>query len=174
VMDQRTTALFQQNGFAPERRIVRMVVSADAYRPPVSREALQLRRSSRISSDPQVIIYQDAHRASSQSHLDIEHYRLVDRGGQDLSSLNFWFSDPEAEVMSPSRAILDISGAHERGRLEPAEGYLTAALIQSLAERSVDTVETAVDSDKTELIAQLEKLQFYREDEGVCWKKPLV
>ncbi len=75
----------------------------------------------------------DPRHAAGMSHLDVESHHLYDRGGNKLASVNLWLSDPEAEVMSPSLAILDIAEAHQRGSLEPAESYLIGVLVQSLA-----------------------------------------
>jgi hypothetical protein len=171
VHDSRTTSLLQQAGFAPRCSVVRMTASVDGYRPPISRETLQLRRTSQVQVDR--FIPRDSRQASGLSHFDVETHRLVDRGGQELARVKLWLSDPEAEVMSPSMVILDIAAAHEQGRLEPAERYLVGTVIQSLAQRRIQTVETAVDKDKTELLSQLRTLVFKEADEGVCWEKAI-
>ena len=170
--DVRTTTLLQQSGYSPQRSVLRMAASALSYRPPVSREALQLRRTSQLRVG--AYTYSDSRLASCMSHLDIEQHRLVDRSGQELARVNLWVSDPEAEVMSPSMVILDIAQAHQRGHLDPAESYLIGALVQSLAQRRIQRIETAVDSDKTELIGQLQRLHFQTHDEGVRWAKSLT
>ena len=167
--DYRTTGILQQAGFTPMTPIFRMLANVPGYRPAVSREALQFRRSAKVefqtelSSDPRV--------AAGLSHVDVEQVSLTSADGQQLASVRVWLSDPEAEVMSPTTAILDLKQQHDRGRLEPAESYLIGALIQSLAQRNIQTVETAVDGDKTELLDQLQKLQFPTVDEGMCWQK---
>lgn len=170
--DTRTTELLQQSGYSPQRSALRMTVSTHGYRPPVSREALQFRRTSQVQSG--AFIHRDSRHSSGMSHLDMELHRLVDRGGHQLAQVNLWVSDPEAEVMSPSMVILDIAEAHQRGQLEPGESYLIGTLVQSLAQRRIGTVETAVDSDKTELVAQLQSLHFRIVDEGTCWVKSLT
>ena len=109
--------------------------------------------------------------AASLGHLDIESAELLERGGSSLSAVSIWFSDPEAEVMSPSTAILDLQRQHENGSLIPADSYLIGALVHSLNQRNIQTVETAIDSDRTELIDQLQTLQFRVVDEGTCWTK---
>ncbi len=171
VADLRTTALLQQFGYLPKRSFVRMTASVHGYRPPVSREMLQFRRSSRI--DHRTFTHQNPRHASGLSHLDVEVHRLLDRGGQQLADVKLWFSDPEAEVMSPSMVILDIASAHDRGQLEPVERYLIGTLVQSLGQRRIESVETAVDRDQTELVEQLSSLHFRITDEGVCWEKSL-
>jgi hypothetical protein len=169
--DTRVTSLLQRSGFSPRQSALRMMVSTNAYRPPVSRDALQLRRTSQIQTS--MFKHPDPRHAAGMSHLDVESHYLYDRGGSKLASVNLWLSDPEAEVMSPSLAILDIAEAHQRGSLEPVESYLIGVVVQSLAQRQVSSVESAVDSEKTELLSQLQTLNFRIVDEGVCWEKSL-
>ena len=106
--------------------------------------------------------------------MDIESAELQERGGSTVASVSIWFSDPEAEVMSPSTAILDLKRQHTQGSLQPAEAYLIGALIHSLNQRSIQIVETSVDRDQLELIEQLQTLQFKVVDEGSCWEKTLA
>ena len=169
--DIRVTSVLQRCGYSPEKTVVRLTASTTAYRPPVSRDALQLRRSSRVQATP--LIHPDPRRAAGMSHLDIETHFLFDRGGSQLAQVNLWLSDPEAEVMNPSLSILDIAEAHRRGNLDAAESYLIGTLIQSLAPRRIQSVETAVDSDKTELLSQLQTLRFQIVEEGILWEKSL-
>jgi hypothetical protein len=172
VVDARTGTLLQQSGFAPWLKVTRMAASTFSYRPRVSREALQLRRTSEVRSD--VFRHSDSRHAAGMSHLDIEIHRLLNGNEDELARVNLWVSDPEAEVMIPSMAILDIQDAHQRGQLDGAESYLIGAMVQSLGQRRIDTVQTVVDSDKVELVEQLQSLQFRAFDEGVCWTKSLV
>ena len=111
--------------------------------------------------------------AASLGHVDVESAELRERGGAVLATVSIWFSDPEAEVMSPSAAILDLNPQHVRGSLSPSESYLIGALVHSLNQRNIQTVETAIDSDRAELIEQLQSLQFKVVDEGTCWSKTL-
>ena len=70
-------------------------------------------------------------------------------------------------------AILDIAEAGQRGSLKPAESYLIGVLVQSLGQRRINTVETAVDSDQTDLLSQLQTLYFRVADQGAAWEKSL-
>ena len=108
------------------------------------------------------------------SHLDVETQCLIDRSGRTLASVNLWLSDPEAEVMRPSAMILDISDAQARGRLDPAESYLVGTVIQAASLRNILTVETSVNEDQTDLLCQLEMLQFRASARGVCWELRLA
>ena len=167
--DYRTSSLLQQAGYTPGMAHFRMLARVDQYRPPVNRAALQLRRTSRLSCRP--IIPQEKRLAACLAHVDLESAELLDQLGSPIASVLIWFSDPEAEVMSPTTAILDLKAQHEQGRLLAAESYLIGALVHSLNQRNIQTVETAIDGDRTELIEQLQKLQFKVVDEGTCWEK---
>jgi hypothetical protein len=171
VIDRRLSTLLGQSGFEPISRVTQMIASTIAYRPPVSREGLQFRRSTEIRSEN--FYYSDRRSAASMSHLDVEVHRLVNRSESELARVQLWSSDPEAEIMRPSMAILNIAEAHQRGRLDVAESYLIGALVQSLAGHHIDTVETVIDSDKLDLIAQLQSLHFQPADEGACWAKSI-
>ncbi|QDT04451.1 hypothetical protein K227x_28420 [Rubripirellula lacrimiformis] len=165
--DQVSVTTLKQMGFEPIHALTRLVASLQCYRPPVSREALQFRRTA--STQSQSIIPTTRRLAAGLSHLDIEEFRLVDRSGQVLAEMAFWFSDPEAEVLCPSTAILDLRQSQARGELSSAESYLIAATMQSLVERNVMSVETAIDSEKKTLVQQLQRICFDATDEGQVW-----
>lgn len=167
--DTRVTELLQRHGFSPERSVTRMTVSADRYRPPVSRGALQLRRTAKPQRES--TIPSDPRHAASLSHIDIERHRLVSGRNERLASVEFWFSDPEAEVMSPLTSIINLGEIHQRGELTSAESYLIATVIQSLAARFISRVETAVDTVHAKLIGQLEAICFEDVEKGVQWKR---
>jgi hypothetical protein len=169
--DYRSNSFLQQGGYIPGKPHLRMTASVPQYRPPVNRSALQFRRNTQVICTP--ILPKESRVAASLGHVDIESAELEQRGGPPLASVSIWFSDPEAEVMSPSAAILDLNRQHAQGIVEPAESYLIGALIHSLNQRNIQTVETAVDREQTELIEQLQALQFKVVDEGSCWNKTL-
>ena len=68
-----------------------------------------------------------------------------------------------------SRLIVEITAAHQRGRLEASETYLLAASLQLAAQRNILTAETAVDADRADLLAQLTALQFGPAAQGSRW-----
>lgn len=166
--DSRTGDVLEKFGFVPRRSLVRMVAGILFYRPPVSREVLQFRRTAKLESF--TTIPDVRRRASGLSHIDIEQFRLSMRDGPPLAEVEFWFSDPEAEVLSPTTAILDLGPAQARGELSAAESYLVAGAMQSLAARNIQKVETAVDSEKKTLVQQLTKICFEVTDAGSVWE----
>ena len=149
-----------------------MMVSTAAYRPPVSRDALQFRRGTQVKQ--QRITAENTRRASALAHLDIERDTLFDqRTFQEMTSIETWFSDPEAQVMRSDAAILDLSPVDDKQELSPHQKYLIGSVIQSLAHRRISTLETAVDADRSVLIDQLSKLHFESIQHGSCWRKEL-
>ena len=112
--------------------------------------------------------------ASAMAHLDIEHHQLINhRNGDRLANVRLWLSDPEAQVMSCSEAILDLSVTETPGELNSAETFLVAALIQSMATRCVFRVETSIDGEHTSLKEQLSSLNFDNTQRGQRWTKEL-
>ncbi len=170
--DQRTITLLTSRGYTVQRSAQRLVVQTDSFRMPVSRDSLQLRRSSRTLV--QTITPAADRLASAMSHLDIERHTLVQaQTGAELAQVDFWFSDPEAQVMPPSIAIVDLAAVGAVDVFDAAQLFLIGSVIQSLSARRIRTVETAIDSDQVELIDQLARLQFRSQEQGMRWQKSL-
>ncbi|MEO1524333.1 MAG: hypothetical protein AAFX06_02805 [Planctomycetota bacterium] len=171
--DVRVASLLTRNGYSPDGRFSRMVVPTAPYRPPVNREMMQLRRTTRTESSP--IMPSPGRQAAAMSHLDLENHVLVNhRSGERLASLRLWLSDPDSQVMSCSEAILDLTPLETTDSLTPSESFLIAAMIQTLANRCVFQVETAVNSEYQPLIEQLETLNFQCTERGRRWRKQLT
>ena len=171
--DVRVASLLTRHGFSPHGTYSRMIVPTAPYRPPVNREMMQLRRTTRTESS--TVMPAAGREAAAMSHLDIENHLLVNhRSGDQLASLRLWLSDPDSQVMSCSEAILDLTCVETAGSLSPAESFLIAAVIRTLANRCVFQVETAVDSDDQALIQQLETLNFRCTQRGRRWRKQLA
>jgi len=170
--DAHCASILNEQGYSKRQAVQRMTATVRGYRPPVSRETIQLRRSSQIVSGD--VGHPNVRASAGMSHLDIETHRLDNRRGNELARLNVWFSDPEAEVMDPTRAILDMTTLESDDRISAAEGYLIGAIVQSLLVRGITTVETAIDLDQQVLIEQLQTLWFEANDSGFGWTKPLI
>ncbi len=169
--DTRISNLLTEQGFIPGKQATRMTVSTGTYRMPVSREALQFRRSTTFRCETPTL--ESTRQASAMAHFDIEHHQLLDRDGRQLASVDLWCSDPEAEVMSSDHAILDIHQAQQRGQLEPAEAFLVATVLQSQPGRHIFEVETSVDREQSVLCDQLKSLHFREQARGAVWTRDL-
>ncbi|MCM2371477.1 GNAT family N-acetyltransferase [Aporhodopirellula aestuarii] len=189
VSDARTGSLLSRNGYQVSRTIERMVVQTSTYRPPVNRSFLQLRRSTRLDHVP--VLPSSPRVASAMSHFDIERYMLVDyQQQQTLAMCGLWMGDPEVQVMESSKAILSLTllDAHtynglpvqiepnleeESGAIEltTEQQFLIASLVQSLSNRQIFSVETAIDRDDQKLLTQLDELKFERIEQGKQWVK---
>lgn len=170
--DARTSSLLSRSGYQTIGAICRMVASTSPYRMPVSREMLQLQRTTRLEHE--IRMPTEIRKASAISHLDVERHRLVDhRSKQSLAEVDWWMSDPEAQVMSCAESILDLGEILDRGELRPEESFLIGATMKALSNRRVFTVETSVNQNQTTLISQLQTLQFNVSEQGQRWGKSL-
>jgi hypothetical protein len=171
-VDVRTSSLLSRHGFSPTDTYTRLVATTAPYKPPVNREMIQFRRTTR--AERSAVIPQQGRYASAMSHMDIEHHQLINhRNGDRLANVRLWLSDPESQVMSCSEAILDLSVIESTEQLTPAETFLVAALIQSMATRCIFRVETSINVAHTELCQQLETLNFEDTGRGRRWVKDL-
>ncbi|WP_197169306.1 hypothetical protein [Novipirellula galeiformis] len=171
--DTRMTALLARSGYTLGESISRLVASTSPYRPPINREALQFRRTTRGVRETQIPT--QPRLGSAMSHFDIERHQVVDhRTAEVLAEVGLWCSDVEAQVMDGAHAILDLTPLAEAGQLKSVESFLIGSLIQTLADRRIYSVETAINSSQTELIGQLESLQFENTEKGNSWKKKLI
>jgi hypothetical protein len=192
VSDARTGSLLSRRGYHVARSIDRMVVQTSMYRPPVNRAFLQFRRSTRLGYVP--VLPSNERIAAAMSHFDLERHVLVDHQQQQtLAMCGLWMGDSEVQVMESSRAILALSllDAHcYDGQPAQVAGsifsestskelttecqYLISSLVQSLSNRQIFTVETAVDRDDQKLIEQLIQLKFASVEQGKQWTKTLA
>jgi hypothetical protein len=171
-IDARTSSLLSRRGYSTGINVSRMTATTSTFRPAVNRDWLQLRRTTRL--DRQSRTPKQSRTASAMAHFDIEHHRLIDhRSTKELATIDIWISDPEAQVMSCSKAIFDLSEIHQRGEITVEEGFLISSLIQSLANRRVFSVETAIDCSQTRLMEQLEALGLVDSERGNRWIKTL-
>ena len=170
--DLAITSLLGRHGYSQQLTVQRLVAATESYRSPVSRDALQWRRSTRITEHG--VVASNTRQASALSHFDIDRYTLSDaRTMDELTHVELWCSDPEALVMPSSHGILDLSMTEKGDELSPQENYLISAVLKTLAAKRIFSVETAVDSDQANLIDQLSKLHFVSQQQGTCWQKTL-
>ena len=149
-----------------------MVVTTAPYRPPVNREMMQYRRTTR--AERSAVVPQQGRYASAMAHMDIEHHQLINhRTGDRLANARLWLSDPESQVMSCSEAILDLSVTESTDELTAPETFLVAALVQSMATRCVFRVETSINAEHERLREQLIALNFENAGRGQRWKKEI-
>ncbi len=165
VADTPTSSLLSRRSYRVAGERLRIVADPTIYRPPIDRDILMLRRSTRIEQQP--MVPRQPHIAAATSHLDLLRYHLVNhRDGQTLGSVDVWLSDLEVALMEGSRALLDLEvvDAHpiqtQRGTTPPPptlpaieptaevqSRFLIASAVQSLAARSIFHVEATVAVD---------------------------
>lgn len=173
--DARTASLFSRRGYVPQQSMTSFSTTTNTYRPPVSRDAMQLRRSTR--TDVAEVFPETPRRASSMAHLDIERHQLIEhRTGTVLAETELWISDPEAQVMDCSHAILSLPPGRTTsdGAAIAAESYLIGSLVQSLPNRRIFEIETVVDDNDAVRMEQLQTLKFEAQQRGQRWQKGIA
>ncbi|MCC9658583.1 GNAT family N-acetyltransferase [Rhodopirellula halodulae] len=192
VTDARVASLLSRHGFHVARSLVRMVVNTSTYRPPMNREFLKLRRSTRIDRLP--LLPLNNRTAVAMSHFDMERNVLMDhQSNGELAAIDLWVGDPEGHVMDGARSILSLRLMHpvelngfpapqpKKGfvtsmaerELSTHEQFLVASIIQSLANRQIFTVETAIDANAVKLKDQFLYLNFQEHEQGRQWERDL-
>lgn len=186
VSDARTGSLLSRNGYHVDRSVDRMTVETSTYRPPVNRSFLQFRRSTRLDHVP--VLPASPRISAAMSHFDIERHILIDHRFQEpLAVCSLWMGDPEVQVMETSRAILslellpatdflhrpmpDTGTITTNQTLSDEQQFLIASMVQSLSNRQIFVVETAIDRDNGPLIEQFKQLKFECVEQGRQWVK---
>ncbi|TVP95753.1 MAG: hypothetical protein EA381_18280 [Planctomycetaceae bacterium] len=172
VADDRTNLLLEEAGFEELQRIDKWEVNTSDFRPPVNREALQLRRGTRIEQT--AVTKMSPQESAAMFHLDIRRYLLIaPGGGVPLATSDLWLSDPDVHVMTTHQAILgDIEGlAEDLPAREPAIRYLIASLVPMLASRHVLTLHRSVPSDNHDEASRMAALKFRRTAVGRLLRK---
>ena len=167
--DARLQSALESSGFIADQSIMRVVACLDSYRPAFSRESMQLRRSASIQQKR--VLPETVRQAAALSHLDIERHALVERSGSVIGGTDFWFSDSEAQVMSPSHAIVSLPPLTVEGQLPPTDSHLISTVVGTLGDRGVHQVETSILASQAILLEQVTKIGFTPTDEGYLWKR---
>jgi len=177
VADDRTNTLLEALGYQETKRIDHWEVGTAGYRPPVNRDLLMLRRSTRIRCDKVPSPTPDF--ASAMVHLDIERHLLADaRTSAPLASIDLWTSDPAALVMPVNHAILAALSLPNPPTVEPYNDiplrYLIATVVSELAERRIRTLQRSVETDNIAEASILIASSFSRTSVGRLLSKNLT
>ncbi|MEM9368856.1 MAG: hypothetical protein AAGD07_22925 [Planctomycetota bacterium] len=192
VSDARVASLMSRHGYQVTMSNDRMQVSTPTYRPPVSRDLMQFRRTTRV--DCTLVVPHDHRVATAMAHIDIQRFDLVDHLQRTcLATVDLWRSDPESQVMEGSLGILsfdllsDVEATEtapmapvppvapvQDGLLTPEAKFLVASIVQTLSNQRVFTVETSVNETEVGLLGQLRELKFERIDRGHLWSKEVT
>lgn len=157
-------------GFLPHRRLGRYRLDVAAFRPPIDRPLMMLRRSTQTRS--QMIQPSDWRSASALSHVQIERF-FSSRSGANTAWADFWLSDPEALVLSGGTAILDQWRADDPANEQAAARLLIAVALQELAGRGLLYVEASAATDQVERGEVLRALRFQQCSQGTIYVKRL-
>ncbi len=161
--DDRTNTLLEEMGYVEIKRIDRWEVATTDFRPPISRDALSLRRSTRIEVQT---IHPPGDVREAMIHFDVERYVLREiRTGESLASVDLWTSDPEIQVMQMGDAIL---GELDGASIDPsgAMRYLITQLIPGLATRRIRSLHRCVATDNLTEVSLFGAIGFRRTSAG--------
>lgn len=156
--------------FATTQQFTWFRVRVSEFRPPINREFLNLRRSSKVqyvvgSSRPQRI-------AQSLSHLDEKQIRLVDMQGNITATLELYLSDRHAEVMESDSCMVRLDQETQDKGLTNQQMYLLTTLIRDAASHQLRYVNLSVAVDgEHQLLHQLRSIQFEVVQSGSIWSQ---
>ncbi len=131
--DDRSNTLLESAGFIQAQRIDRWEIQTANFRAPVSRDFMNLRRSTRMEmTTADNATNQDD--ISAMIHLETDRYRLIDTVvRQPLAHIDVWTSDPTALVMPCGEAILgDWSHSRHRDQAPVGAGDIAVRYLVSV------------------------------------------
>lgn len=176
VADDRTNTLLEAAGYQERKRIDRWEAMTVGYRPPVNRDLLMLRRTTKIKREAPEFLPPDV--AAAMIHLEVERQTLIDlRTHIVLATADIWTSDPEALVMPMNEAILGNwshpSRPEELSTDDIPLRYLIASIIPMLQDRRIRSLQRSVATDNTAEATTLMAANFSRTSAGRLLSKRL-
>ncbi len=170
--DRRAVALFQQAGYAPQRRLTRYQIELAGYRPPVDRALMSLRRSTAVETG--MHLPAQWRRAAAFSHVDIERFTAKGRNGETVAWAELLIGDPEAKIFPLGTAILDRWESEASFDPQAAVRFIIANSLKDLAARRIERVEAIADDRHPDRNHLLRSLRFEPRDAGTLFSKRLV
>jgi hypothetical protein len=170
--DQFQTRLFQAAGYLPQRRNLVWQRTLVDFRPPMSRELLQVRRQCRVESVPALPPTRWWEACCSVHHEDVQ-FRLTDMtGSRELACMMAWDLEPLSSSWGTVAAGLlkwqaldpQVSSAHEQ--------FLLVESLKQLQTQGISLVETQIAEEDVSARALLEELGFRQVDVGVVYHHP--
>lgn len=161
-------AVYRAAGYAELDRVDVLRRSLVAYRPPVNRVHLAIRRSTvvRAVDEP---CRRDWWEAATTTGLALRRYELRSRDETLLGTATYWDMQPLASAWGVIAAgLLDVDVVEPRRR-QGFASYLLAESLHDLAEEGVSVVETQVSRSNVMAAGVFDKLGFQRADSGVLF-----
>lgn len=163
-------AVFHAAGYAEADRIDIMRRSLVAYRPPVNRVHLAIRRSTVVHAVDEPC-RRDWWEAATTSGLSLRRYELRTPDEKLLGTATYWDMQPLASAWGVNAAgLLDVDVVEPRRR-QGFASYLLGESLHDLAEEGVSVVETHVPRSNPTATGMFEKLGFQRTDGGILFAR---
>ncbi|MDP6444276.1 MAG: GNAT family N-acetyltransferase, partial [Pirellulaceae bacterium] len=166
--------LFAPHGYSPcgVRRV--MQLSLAGFRPPISRDLMQIRRKYVLEArlDPQPKTWWEA---CTDGYENRTRFSLAPRSPHSpCGQATFWDMEPLASSWGVHAAGLIEIEVDDALRRTGVASFLLGESLRQLQSQGVTLVEAQVDDEQTAAFALLVKLGFKQIDEGRILKKKLV
>lgn len=163
-------AVFRAAGYAESDRIDVMRRSLVAYRPPVNRVHLAIRRSTVVHAVDEPC-RRDWWEAATTTGLSLRRYELRTRDEKLLGTATYWDMQPLASAWGVNAAgLLDVDVVEPRRR-QGFASYLLGESLHDLAEEGVSVVETHVPRSNATATCMFDKLGFQRTNSGILFAR---
>lgn len=164
-------AVFRRAGYVEHDRIAVLRKALAGYRPPVNREQLAIRRSTRVR-----VIDEPARRdwweAATTTGIALRRYELSGEGEVGLGSASFWDMQPLASAWGIAAAgLIGVEVGADRRRRGLAH-YLLADALQDLSREGVAMVETHASRENVPALLLFAKLGFEAVEHGTVFRRP--
>jgi hypothetical protein len=169
--DLLQTQVARSLGFTATRSFSWFRVAVSNFRPPISRDIVNLRRTSQVRYS--VAPCCDLRTAQSRTHLDEKRISLIQAGRSSKESLDFFLTDQHSEVMESDCCMVALDSETQERGLSSEQLYLLSTLIRDAASHQIRYVDTSFQTDTAGLlIDQLRSIQFFEQLSGAIWQSP--
>lgn len=164
-------ALFRSADYTPADRVMVLQRELAAFRPPVERRQMQLRRGTNLQViyDPPAANWWDACIYGAFNRM---RYELAPKtGGTPLGAATFWGIQPLSSswgVQAAGLIDVQVNVAHQR---QGVATYLLSESLKHLQREMVTLIETQTMQRNTSALGLYQKLGFELKDEGVVYRK---
>ena len=169
--DHAFTSVFLRSGYREADRVVVLHAELDAFRPPVDRRQIQVRRAYRLetSIDPPA---ENWWQACSTSPAEYTQFELVPAcGGRACASAALWNMEPLSDSCGGRAGGLVRVTIQQPHRRQGLGTYLLGGILRQLKMEGVAHVEVQAMRRNTAALGLYGKLGFQEIDQGVVFRK---
>ena len=169
-IDHALSRSLSESGLTIRNQIRWLQLAVENAQPVISREFMQFRRSYQVTYQP--LKSENLRRSQSLSHLDAKQIQLTDRMGRGIAQVEFFLSELQAEVMSPTHCLLRFADENYECGLKPEQLYLISTLVRDSKIHQFDKLNIAIPDHCDSIFTdQLRSLQFQEQLTGSTWER---